>query len=260
MKKIKHRLIPLLLLLFPLPAFSLEKIALEVDGVRRETLVYCPPAAREPLPVVFCYHGHGGRAEQFASKLVLEMYWPDSIIVYPQGLNTKGPLVDPEGKKPGWQSSIGAEADRDIRFFDVTLDFLRKTYVVDEQRIFALGFSNGGVFAYTLLAARRESVSAVASIAAVQINDGDRERVIGKSVFHVAGRNDPLVKFSWQAAMVDFLVRKNSCESVETQKAAALKTYQSKDGVRIYFYVDGGAHEIPLASIPLMVDFFKRSY
>jgi polyhydroxybutyrate depolymerase len=210
------------------------------------------------LPVVFCYHGHGGTAERFASNLELEKLWPDSIIAYPQGLRTKGPLVDPEGKKSGWQGSVGADADRDIRFFDVTMDYLRKAYAVDEKRIFALGFSNGGAFAYTLLAARRERVGAIASIAAVPADGADRERLAGKSVFHVAGRNDPLVKFSWQAAMVDFLVRKNSCEPMAAENGAALKTYRSKDGVRICFYIDGGGHEIPLPAIPLIVDFLKK--
>lgn len=252
-------LIPLILLFFPLPSFSLEKIALEVDGVRRVALIHLPPSAGGPLPVVFCYHGHGGNAERFSSNVALEKFWPETIVVYPQGLKTKRPLTDPEGKYPGWQSATGTEGDRDVRFFDASLDYLRKMYRIDEKRVFALGFSNGGAFAYALLAAKRESVAAIASIAAVPGDAGDRERIVGKSVFHVAGRKDPLVKFAWQAAMVDFLVRRNQCYPIRAEQDAALKAYKSKNGVRVFSYVDDGAHSIPPAAIPLIVDFFKGS-
>ncbi len=251
--------VALLCLFVALPASALERVELKADGAAREMLVHSPQE-KGPRPVVFCYHGHGGSAELFASKVELEKRWPDSIVVYPQGLNTISRLVDPEGKRPGWQNKSGAEADRDLHFFDASLNYLKQRYPIDEKRIFALGFSNGGGFAYTLLAARGESVAAVAAIAAVQTDREDRKRMIGKPVFHVAGRNDKLVKFSWQKAMVDFLVRENRCRLIEPEHEGALKTYRSEDGAEIRFYVDGGGHEVPAASIPLIVDFFKGVY
>jgi polyhydroxybutyrate depolymerase len=33
--------------------------------------------------------------------------WSEAMVVYLHGLSTRGKLSDPEGKKSGWQHSIG---------------------------------------------------------------------------------------------------------------------------------------------------------
>lgn len=35
----------------------------------------------------------------------IQTLWPEAIVVYPQGLNSPGP-VDPPGNKPGWQYEV----------------------------------------------------------------------------------------------------------------------------------------------------------
>jgi len=240
-----------------LPAFSLDEVVLTVGGLERKALAYVPRTGRPGLPVVLCYHGHGGSAEAFSSRLRLEECWPDSIVVYPQGLNTRSRLVDPEGLRSGWQNSIGEESDRDIAFFDALLSYFITKHLVDPKKVFVLGFSNGGVFAYTVLAARRDRITAIASIAAVQVKRSDRGHVLGKSVFHVAGRHDMLVDFSWQRSMVDYLVRRNGCALRAVERDGRLESYESRGGVQVLFYIDEGAHDIPPEAIPLIADFFK---
>ena len=72
--------------------------------------------------------------------------WPEAIVVYMQGL----PVVDerdPKGEKMAWQSKPGEVNDRDLKFFDETLKRVKKSYKVDEKRVYATGHSNGGGFA-----------------------------------------------------------------------------------------------------------------
>ena len=89
-----------------------------------------------------------------AANFAYHELWPEAIAVYMQGLNTPGALTDPEGKKPGWQKTVGDQNDRDLKFFDAVLATLKKDYKVDEKRIYATGHSNGGGFTYLLWAAR----------------------------------------------------------------------------------------------------------
>jgi len=93
-----------------------------VDGVVREALVYTLPQAHtNPSPVVFAFHGHGGSMLNAARTFGFHTRWPEAVVVYMQGLNTPGRLTDPEGKKPGWQSAVGDQGDRDLKFFDAVL-------------------------------------------------------------------------------------------------------------------------------------------
>ena len=104
-----------------------------IDGVKRTALVRIPADVKGPLTVVFCWHGHGGRAAQAARSWAFDKADSNSLQVYPQGLPTVSPLVDKEGRMPGWQTTVGGEGDRDIRFFDQMLADLRKEYPVDPR-------------------------------------------------------------------------------------------------------------------------------
>ena len=45
-----------------------------VDGVARKALVYSPPTAtKEPTPVVFAFHGHGGTMAHAARKTLVSV-------------------------------------------------------------------------------------------------------------------------------------------------------------------------------------------
>ena len=109
-----------------------------VDDVVREALVYAPTSARtNAAPVVFAFHGHGGSMQNAARMFSFHTRWPEAIVVYMQGLNTPGRLTDPEGQKPGWQSGVGDQGDRDLKFFDTVLASLKQDYRVDTKRIYA---------------------------------------------------------------------------------------------------------------------------
>ena len=86
-----------------------------VDGVKREALVVIPTG--KPTRLVFDFHGHGGTARHAARAHALHTHLPDAVVVYPQGLNTPTKLVDPEGKRSGWQLTTGERGNRDIKLF-----------------------------------------------------------------------------------------------------------------------------------------------
>ena len=251
-----------LLLSFGVSAFaSAQDAALArrefiVDGFAREALIRVPEAAKStPAPVVFAFHGHGGTMRNAANKFTYHTLWPEAIVVYMQGLNTPGRLTDPEGKKPGWQSTVGDQGDRDLKFFDAVLAALKKDAKVDDRRIYSTGHSNGGGFTYLLWAARGEVFAAVAPSAAVgarQLKD-----MKPKPVLHVAGEKDELVKYEWQTLLLDRVKKLNGCEEGKPWEKNCT-WYASKGGTPVVTFIHGGTHKFPSEAPPVIVKFFKE--
>jgi polyhydroxybutyrate depolymerase len=238
-------------------AFEFEHWEFKVDGVTRGALAYVPPTAKEkPTPVVFVFHGHGGRAQNAARMFAMNRHWPEAISIYMQGLNTAGRLTDPEGKLPGWQMSPGDQGDRDLKFFDAVLARLKKDYKVDSKRIFSTGHSNGGAFTYLLWAERGEVLAAIVPSAGMAVAIIPRLRP--KPVMHIAGEKDALVKFDWQEKTIAAVRKINGCETEGKPWAKDCTLYPSKTGTPVVAYIHSGGHVVPAAAPALIVKFFKE--
>ena len=236
-------------------ADTLTRREWNVDGIVREALVYAPATAKtEPTPVVFAFHGHGGSMQNASRMFPYHTLWPEALVVFPQGLKTPGRLTDPEGKKPGWQHGVGDQGDRDLKFFDAMLASLQQDYKVDDKRLYATGHSNGGGFTYLLWAARGDKFAAFAPSAAASALVS---KLKPKPVLHVAGENDPLVKFSWQKQTIDALRKLNQCDAGQPwEKQCTL--YPSKVGAPVVTIINPGGHEFLKGAPALIVKFFKE--
>lgn len=155
-----------------------------VGGLARRYVAYVPSAAADgrKVPVVFMFHGSSGSGEQFYSisgwKEVAEKQ--GFIAVFPTGRTYKlleGGMqtkwhsfrlrceVSPT-RPQGWPASSAYPAD-DAGFVDRMLADLRSTIGIDDERVYASGFSNGSGFAQTLAVKRADVFAAVGSWAGV---------------------------------------------------------------------------------------------
>jgi polyhydroxybutyrate depolymerase len=232
-----------------------------VDGVKRTALVRVPAGATGQLAVVFGWHGHGGRSTHSAGRWGYAEIDTTSILVFPQGLPTVSPLVDKEGRMPGWQTSVVSEGGRDIKLFDAILADLKKEHAVDARRIYSMGHSNGAAFSYLLWQARPDVLAAIGSVAGSLRGDGKPTTPL--PVIHVAGKKDPLVKFAWQQATFAAVRRFNGCaeEGQPWAKEGVLEAtiYASSKGAPLVTAIHDGGHEYAKGSTELIVRFFKEN-
>ncbi len=230
----------------------------DVDGVKREALVYVPTTKSEgKLALVFDFHGHGGTARHAARTHHIHETWPEAVVVYMQGLHTPGKLTDPDGKKAGWQSVPGDQKDRDLIFFDAVLASMKKDHAIDEARIYATGHSNGGAFSYLLWAKRGETFAAFAPVAAAAgMYFVDAKP---KPLFHAVSETDPLVTYAMQKRTIDRVKKINGCDEAGEEWAKGCLRYPSKQSTPVVIYQHDEGHKYPAGTPALIVKFFKEN-
>jgi polyhydroxybutyrate depolymerase len=236
-----------------------EKLSLQVDGVEREALVYTPAGKSKAggAPLVFVFHGHGGTMKSAARSMRFYEAWPEAIVVYPQGVNTPT-RVDPDGKRPGWQRSVGDQKDRDLKLFDAMLADIEKKHTVDKQRVYVTGFSNGAVFTYLLWAERPGNLAAVAPIAGLPLERSEFKPV-PKPAFIIAGRKDALVKFRSQQQMIEKVREINGVTEKGVSSGEGFTRYKSDNGTPVETLIHPGGHLVPREAVKLITLFFHAN-
>jgi polyhydroxybutyrate depolymerase len=76
-------------------------------------------------------------------------------------------------------------------------------------------------------------------------------------VLHVAGEQDPLVKYEWQQRTIDALRKLNGCD----ENGSAWETgtlYPSKTGTPVVTLIHPGDHKFLAEAPPIIVKFFKQ--
>jgi polyhydroxybutyrate depolymerase len=237
-------------------AVRAEVMKWTIDGTQREALVFSPSknAGAVKEPVVFAFHWHGGTMQEAAEGMRFQNLWPEAIVVYMQGLRTRI-YVDPLGLQPGWQQEPGQFGDRDLKFFDAVLATLRARFSVDDRRIYATGFSNGGIFTYLLWDARAKTFAAFASVAA-QIFPGLR-LTEPKPILHIAGEQDQVVPFKDQVRSIETARELNGGSEKGKSCGEDCTIYPSAKGAPVMTYIHGGGHLYPPGASEMIVKFFE---
>ncbi len=244
--------------LFTASAVEPEWMRWNIGRDARTALVY-PPAVQErraKAPLIFFFHGPGDHAQFGTVQFPFQELWPEAIVVFAQGLPTPS-ASDPNGERRGWQHEPGEVGDRDLKFFDAMLRSLRWKFRVDDQRIYAAGFSNGGFFDYILWAQRGKLFAAFAPCAAAL--RAPVQLPMPKPVFVVAGEKDDRVLFPEQRKNIGTLRQINGCtgDGRSWGDARAMR-YESPHGAPVVAFVHERGHAVPRAAAVLIAKFFQE--
>ena len=164
------------------------------DNVNRNYLIYIPNSYDPEIdyPLMFLFHGFGGIASEFINTADMRDLAESKnfIVVYPQGLNLPG------DSGSHWNCSNPSADNKsnvdDIGFIENLIDQLLIDYpVIDNKRIYAAGYSNGGFMSY-YLGCNSKKFAAIGSVAGTMLDDSYQscDALLPTAMINIHGTDD----------------------------------------------------------------------
>ena len=169
---------------------------IEVGAFNRKYTLFVPAAvkANKAAPVVFVFHGSGGtgpgfdRMSGFRDVAELEEF----VLVMPNAIEHNWN----DGRAIPGIASMDEDVD-DVAFVDAMIEDIGRTQRLDSKRLYATGFSNGGIFVHLLAAKSRHRFAAIAPVSGGIAEPIEKafQPSAPVSVLILHGTNDPMVPF-----------------------------------------------------------------
>lgn len=205
-------------------------------------------SAGERWPVIFAFHGWGESANHTHSYTNFDR--THALVAYPQGIDD------------AWEGAPYAKtaAGEDQQFVTDMLDTLRATYQVDDSRIFAAGFSNGGGFAALLGCQMNEVFAGVASVSAAYYDTIFRDCADTPiALLDIHGTDDPVIDYyggqrhdadyAPVEQVLELAANRNTCSSeIRTSRINSWALRQDWTGCNYplsHIRIGGGGHVWP---------------
>lgn len=247
-------------------------VSLIHKGIKREYYVYLPSSYNKDsiIPVMFNFHGGSGNiadAIEYSDMRSLADI-NGFILLYPQAI---GDQTDSSKPSPVWTyKTIAATAAVDnIGFIEVIIDSLAAEYNIDQERIYACGYSNGGEFSQELavrLSSRIASIASVSSSMQVEtFNQTEQKPMHPFAVLTINGTEDnyyqyngTLPYFESIAQLNNYWTNHNQCNT--TPLVVQLANTNTTDGSTVerhtwsnvtgevyveHLKIIGGGHDFP---------------
>ena len=143
---------------------------IEFEGLSRTYLQYIPAGfdASSSLPLVMNFHGGSDNANSQLSIADMRSLADQDqfILVYPNA------YPEPKNGETNWQVVVSGDLPftvpsphDDIGFIDSLIDQVHAEFNIDLNRVYALGYSNGGGFTFDLACRLNERIAAVGVVA-----------------------------------------------------------------------------------------------
>jgi polyhydroxybutyrate depolymerase len=173
--------------------------SLELSGMKRTYRIHIPPSydGTKPVPLLLVFHGLGGngREMEMGTRFNELSDRRGFLVVYPDGYETS--WADGSGVTPAGRAGVD-----DVGFVSALFDKLANEFRIDLSRVYATGYSNGGMFVQRLACELSHRIAAVASVAGTMTEKLSTSCNPGRavSVMHVHGTEDSIVP--WQGGEV----------------------------------------------------------
>ena len=173
------------------------------DGINREYVLYIPNSydGTSAVPLMLNFHGFGGSASDYMQEADMRsLAEADTfILIYPQGICLDG-LSHWNACPLGGDNKSDAD---DFGFVESIITEILSQYNVDMERIYAAGYSNGGMMSYGLANYKSDLIAAVASVSGVMLDcTGPTNHPM--PVVHLHGTSDGVLPYNgnndWNSA------------------------------------------------------------
>tara|TARA_B100000925_G_scaffold97592_1_gene71230 strand:+ start:1235 stop:2119 length:885 start_codon:yes stop_codon:yes gene_type:complete len=140
------------------------------DDLEREYLIFVPDSYNQSLatPMMLNFHGFAGTASDYMRYADMRSVAESEnfILVYPQGSCSDG-LSHWNPCPRGGENKSSAD---DLGFIQAIINDISTQYNVDQERIYATGYSNGGMMAYGLANHKSDLIAAVACVSGIMLD------------------------------------------------------------------------------------------
>ena len=164
------------------------------NGETRSYVIYIPSSYQEdkPTPLMINFHGFGGIASDYAQNigedngLNTTANENNFIVVYPQAvIGQKGSTYWTPG-----DNGIENIRENDVYFTKELISEIASIYNLDQNRVYAVGFSNGGMMSYSLACLGADFIAAVGVMSGISISGDCETPNISTSIIHFHSTED----------------------------------------------------------------------
>ncbi len=243
-------------------------------GWNRTFWIHLPPNldTTRAVPLVIVFHGAGDNGLNIKRFSDFDKVADDLNVV----------MVYPDAAHENWAEGIGARADKlginDVGFVKDIINKLHADLNIDLNRVYAVGFSQGGFFTHRLVVDLWDKITAYATVASsMSIKIGNRYFTPGNMpVLLMHGTSDPI--FNWYGVSEGFFaylsqrdvlqkVRFNNTsysDSIFTNVASGSKeVYMNENDEKLveFYIIENGGHSWPTGNIntpEVILNFFMK--
>ena len=212
-------------------SISQTTISVLVNGEERLFRLSVPSSgAGTKLPVIIAFHGGGGSEEDFQQQSEFDELGEEEkfIMAYAIAESDRTPS---EGE---WFLNTAATSREDNYFSEAIIDELSNAYCVDENRLYAIGYSLGSMYTYEIACQLNHRFAAVASFAGTMpVNPETCDLSGSMAVLHIHGKLDYIIDYDedwdWKdgehegvgtmsniPGMIDYWAQKSNCQDENT--------------------------------------------
>jgi polyhydroxybutyrate depolymerase len=236
----------------PVPEVQTGKMTKEliVNGTTREYIIYVPDdyTGTSSLPLLLSFHGLASNMEFNFNQTNFDQLAEreNFIVVHPNGIDNR------------WM--VNASNNPDIDFVEALLDQLEIDYIIEPNRIYSTGMSNGGNFSFTLACGLNNKIAAIASVTGLMLKIviGDCIPTRPMAILHIHGTEDPIANYAFVQGGLDFWAEHNTTNmnpivtnipDIDNQDGSTVERFEylnGENGVEVqHLKVTGGGHEWP---------------
>jgi polyhydroxybutyrate depolymerase len=165
------------------------------NGVDREYFAFIPSNynSASAVPLVLNFHGFGGNSSGYSTYASMEALAEKEnfILIYPDGTE----MDSYSHWNPSLPSSSNKSSANDLGFIDMLIQQLSKDYSIDPKRVYACGFSNGGMMSFGLAHHKSNLIAAVASVSGTML-DAEVSPTHPMPVLIIHGTNDYIISYN----------------------------------------------------------------
>ena len=162
------------------------------DGMREFRLSVPSSEPGTKLPLIIAFHGGGGAEEDFQQQDEFDQLGEQEKFIMVYAVAEDG-RTSAEGE---WFLNTAATSFEDNDFTEAIVDNLSSQYCIDQDRLYAIGYSLGSMYTYEIACQLNHRFAAVASFAGTMPVDPETCELSGNmGVLHIHGKFDYIIDY-----------------------------------------------------------------